>query len=506
MPGWAAWAISALLGLADWKGGQIAREAKALVPSGWLWAEKKLGPLEILYQAMLSQAVRCRDPYVELRGEWILRRLAPDCTRISLTSLPDAKDELRLLRAMGWETANVHLGTPDATKAVRQDLSKRPKKWLLDAMEHMTESTTRDWKAWKKERERVRVTRYLGAAMAAGILVGASNSAAADEGMWTYNALPKPQIQQKYGFTITDAWAAHLQHASVRFVGSASGSFISADGLVMTNHHVGLGTLQKLSDATHDYVQNGFYARTRADEIKAPDLELETLDHIVPVTAEVESAVQPAMTAPQAFLARRTVIASLEKDAQAKTGLRCQVVTLYGGARYDLYCYKRYTDIRLVMAPEANTAFFGGDPDNFEYPRYDLDMCFFRAYENGQPAKISDYLAWNKDGPKEGDLVFVSGHPGRTSRLQTVSDLTYQRDISLPASLNVLRRREVLWTSWGKPPSRERACCPRPAFWDSELPKEPAGAAAGLAGPGASAAKAEAGDGTSGKGRRRSGA
>ena len=289
------------------------------------------------------------------------------------------------------------------------------------------------------------------------LLAGMAGRARADEGMWLYNALPKAQIQQKYGVTLSDAWTAHLQHASVRFVGSASGSFISADGLILTNHHVGLATLQKLSDAAHDYARDGFYARTRAEEIKAPDLELEVLDSIVPVTEQVTAAVQPGMTAPQAFLARRAAIAGLEKDAQAKTGLRCMVVTLYGGARYDLYRYKRYTDVRLVMAPEANTAFFGGDPDNFEYPRYDLDICFFRAYENGAPAKVTDYLTWNAHGPKEGDVIFVSGHPGRTSRLKTVSDLKFQRDAALPGVLNLLRRKEVLWTSWGKRlPENER--------------------------------------------------
>lgn len=139
------------VGLADWKGGQVAREAKALVPSAWLWAEKRQGPLEILYQALLTDAVRCRDPYVELRGEWVLRRLAPDCVRISLTSLPDAKDELRLLRAMGWETANVHLGTPAATKAVRHHLDHLPKNWLVRAADAMEDATERDWKAWSKK-------------------------------------------------------------------------------------------------------------------------------------------------------------------------------------------------------------------------------------------------------------------------------------------------------------------------------------------------------------------
>jgi hypothetical protein len=282
-----------------------------------------------------------------------------------------------------------------------------------------------------------------------GLLGAGAVGARADEGMWLYNALPTRQVQAKYGFRIAEAWAAHLQRASVH-VGGASGSFVSADGLVMTNHHVGLDTLQKLSTAQHNYVRDGFTARARAEEARAPDLEINVLDSIVPVTDQVQAAFQPGMTAAQAFRARRAAIAAIEKDALGKTGLHSSVVALFGGARYDLYRYKRYTDVRLVMAPEQNMAFFGGDPDNFEYPRYDLDMCFFRVYENGRPAQIKDYLGWSKSGARNGDLVFVSGHPGRTARLNTVTDLAYERDFALPLALNTLRRREVLLTSWGE--------------------------------------------------------
>ncbi len=282
-----------------------------------------------------------------------------------------------------------------------------------------------------------------------GLLGVGASGARADEGMWLYNALPTAQVQKKYGFGITEAWATHLQRASAH-VGGASGSFVSADGLVMTNHHVGLDTLQKLSTAEHNHVRDGFTARTQAEEVKAPDLEINVLDSIVPVTDQVQAAVKPDMTAPQGFRARRAAIAAIEKDALAKTGLRSSVVALFGGARYDLYRYKRYTDVRLVMAPDQNAAFFGGDPDNFEYPRYDLDMCFFRVYENGKPAKVKDYLTWSKAGARDGDLVFVSGHPGRTERLNTVADLTYDRDVALPLALNSLRRREVLLISWGE--------------------------------------------------------
>ncbi len=287
------------------------------------------------------------------------------------------------------------------------------------------------------------------AALIAGLFASSTLAAHADEGMWLYNDPPKAQIQQTYGITLSDTWLAHLQRASVKFVGLASGSFVSADGLVMTNHHVGADTLQKVSTPQHNYARDGFYARTRAEEVKAPDLELDVLESITPVTDLVSAAVTPRMTPAEAFRARRRAIAGIEQASQAKTGLKSQVVTLFGGARYDLYTYKTYTDVRLVMAPDANAAFYGGDPDNFEYPRYDLDICFFRAYENGKPAKIADYLMWSQAGVKEGDPVFVSGNPGRTARLNTVADLKTQRDVFLPAGLNALRRREVLLSSWG---------------------------------------------------------
>ena len=286
------------------------------------------------------------------------------------------------------------------------------------------------------------------AALITGLFAFFALAAHADEGMWPYNDPPTAQIQKTYGITLSDAWLAHLQRASVKFVGLASGSFVSADGLVMTNHHVGADTLQKLSTPEHNYARDGFYARTRAEEVRTPDLELDVLETITPVTEEVNAAVTPQMTPFEAFRARRKAIAGLERASRAKTGLKSRVVTLFGGARYDLYAYKTYTDVRLVMAPDANAAFYGGDPDNFEYPRYDLDICFFRAYENGKPAQVADYLTWSQAGIKEGEPVFVSGDPGRTERLITVADLKAQRDVFLPALLNALRRREVLLTSW----------------------------------------------------------
>jgi len=192
----------------------------------------------------------------------------------------------------------------------------------------------------------------------------------------------RKQLKEKYGFEPTEAWIEHVMKSSVRFNSGGSGSFVSSNGLVLTNHHVGADTLHKVSTAEHDYYKEGFLAKTPADEPKAPDLELNVLQSIEDVTARVNAAVKPEMNPGEAFLARRAVIATIEKESLDKTGLRSDVVTLYQGGQYHLYRYKKYTDIRLVWAPEFDIAFFGGDPDNFEYPRYDLDACLFRAYEN----------------------------------------------------------------------------------------------------------------------------
>ena len=268
--------------------------------------------------------------------------------------------------------------------------------------------------------------------------------ALAGEGLWLFNNPPTKQLQDKYHFTPTAAWLEHLQKSSVRVGRGGSGSFVSPDGLVLTNHHVGSDSLQKLSDATHNYLADGFYARTLSDEKQCPDLELNVLQSIQDVTERVNAAVTQSMNAGEAFQARNRVIADIERESQNTTGLYSEVVKLYGGGSYQLYRYKRYTDVRLVFAPEKRIAFFGGDPDNFEYPRFDLDICLFRAYENGQPAHIENYLKFNPKGPAEHDLVFVSGHPGRTNRQLTVSALTNLRDRVLPLQLQTYYRREVL--------------------------------------------------------------
>ena len=273
--------------------------------------------------------------------------------------------------------------------------------------------------------------------------IGFVASAAADEGMWLFNAPPLKQLKEKYQFEPTPQWLDHLQKASVRFNSGGSGSFVSANGLCITNHHVGLDTLQKISSEKKNYVRDGFYANTQAEEVKATDLELNVLMSIEDVTDKVKAAVQPGMSPEDANKARSNVIAQIENESKQKTGLRSDVITLYQGGVYNLYRYKRYDDVRLVFAPEQQAAFYGGDPDNFEYPRFDLDICVFRAYENGQPAHPEHYLKWNSKGPADGELTFVSGHPGKTDRQLTTDELAAMRDGEMPYLLSMLNRREV---------------------------------------------------------------
>jgi hypothetical protein len=275
-----------------------------------------------------------------------------------------------------------------------------------------------------------------------------ASSLLADEGMWLFNNPPLQELQQKYHFEPTAQWLEHLQKASVRLNSGGSGSFISANGLCITNHHVGLDTLQKISSEKNNYVRDGFYAMSQAEEAKATDLELNVLMSIEDVTDYVKAAVQPSMSAEEANRARGNVIAQIEKESREKTGLRSDVITLYQGAQFHLYRYKRYDDVRLVFAPEEQIAFYGGDPDNFEYPRFDLDICIFRAYENGQPATIEHYLKWNTKGPADGELTFVSGNPGRTDRSLAVSELAEMRNDELPYLMSMYYRRETFLHSW----------------------------------------------------------
>ncbi|HQR07928.1 MAG TPA: S46 family peptidase [Gemmatales bacterium] len=284
------------------------------------------------------------------------------------------------------------------------------------------------------------MNRYLLAMLLLGGLVMTSQG---DEGMWLFSNPPKQQLKEKYQIELKDDWLRHLQLSSVRMNNGGSGSFVSPKGLLLTNHHVGADALQKLSPLNKDYYLDGFTAKTGADELKCPDLEVNVLQEIIDVTKQVNDAVKPGMDAAQSNAARRAVMASIEKESLEKSGLRSDVVTLYQGGLYHLYRYKKYTDVRLVFAPEKAIASFGGDVDNFEFPRYNLDICFFRVYENDKPLETKDYLKWSPSGPKEGEVVFVSGHPGVTQRLETYERLRFRRDFILPYSLTRLNNREA---------------------------------------------------------------
>jgi len=281
-------------------------------------------------------------------------------------------------------------------------------------------------------------------------------TARSDEGMWLLNEPPKTQLKERYQFDLTDAWLERAMLASVRFNNGGSGGFVSANGLIVTNHHIAADALQKLSSPKEDLFALGFLAKTRADERKCPDLELNVLQSIEDVTTRVNAAVKPDAKPVEAASARRAVLAEIEKESLGKTGLRSDVVTLYQGGAYHLYRYKKYTDVRLVFAPEAAIASFGGDVDNFEFPRHSLDVAFFRAYENGQPATVKHYFPWNKTGPAEGELVFVTGHPGTTNRLETLAKLKHRRDVTLPYSLYRLRTWEAALTQYGEADPEQR--------------------------------------------------
>ena len=283
-------------------------------------------------------------------------------------------------------------------------------------------------------------------------------SAVADEGMWTFNNVPRAEIKKRYGFEITDDWLKRVQLASVRFNNGGSGSFVSPNGLVLTNYHIVEEIINQVSTPEKDLAKEGFVARTRAEEIKAPSLELNVLASLEDVTTRVNGAVKAGMSDAEAFAARRAEISAIEGESTKATGLRSDVVTLYQGGQYNLYRYKKYTDVRLVFAPEWQAAFFGGDPDNFNFPRFNIDMALVHVYENDQPVHPESYFKWSKTGAKEGELVFVTGHPGSTSRLDTVAHLEELRDTNLPIILRLLERREAMlkkYMSMGQEQTRQ---------------------------------------------------
>jgi hypothetical protein len=323
------------------------------------------------------------------------------------------------------------------------------------------------------------------------LALSVSPLATSDEGMWLYNDLPRQTLRSRHDFDPSDAWAQHLMLSSVRFNSGGSGSFISSDGLVLTNHHVASDTLYKLSTPERNINKDGYLAESLAEELKAPDLELNQLVEIIDVTDQVNAAVKPDLDKEAAAKARQAVMAEIEKESLDKTTLRSDVVTLYGGAKYHLYRYKKYTDIRLVFAPEAAIAFFGGDADNFEYPRFCLDMTILRVYENDQPAKLEHYLKWSDKAISDNELVFVSGHPGRTQRIFTVEALEYLRDDRIPSQLDLLRRKEILMQQFGLAGAEAKRRAQDDLFGIQNSRKAYSGMIAGLQDPRVMAGKLE---------------
>lgn len=260
--------------------------------------------------------------------------------------------------------------------------------------------------------------------------------ALADEGMWTYNGFPSAKVKAKYGFEPSKDWLDHLRLSSVRIAGGCSASVVSADGLVMTNHHCARECIENLSgNMKKDFNKEGFFAKTQKDEANCPGMELNQLAEITDVTKRVQDATKDA-AADKFNDVQKMVLTTIEKECQTSDEFRCEVVTLFRGGRYDLYKYRRFQDIRLVMAPEDQIAFFGGDPDNFMFPRYDLDVSFVRIYgADGKPMKMDHHLAWSDGTIKEGDVTFVSGNPGGTSRGLTVAQLDDDRDFRMVATI-----------------------------------------------------------------------
>jgi hypothetical protein len=270
----------------------------------------------------------------------------------------------------------------------------------------------------------------------------------ADEGMWPFQQFPTDAVRQRYSFEVSSQFLDNLRLASAR-IGSGTGSFVSPKGLLLTNQHIVSGCLAKLSSAHNDYVHDGFYAASELAETRCAGLEASVLTSIEDVTKRVKAASKEGAPAARVLEARSAEIAHIESDCAATAGSACAVVTLFSGSRYDLYRYKRYTDVRLVFAPEYALAFFGRERDSITYLRYGLDIAFLRVYENGQPAATPHYLKWSADGVKEGDLVFAAGNPATTVRETTAAQLTFYRDTALPAALARLRPRIQQLTAFG---------------------------------------------------------
>ncbi|PYD59990.1 peptidase S46 [Novacetimonas maltaceti] len=290
------------------------------------------------------------------------------------------------------------------------------------------------------------------------VAFAATGPARAEEGMWTFNHLPVATLQKTYGFTPDSAWIEHVVQSSARLAEGCSASFVSGGGLVMTNHHCANSCLAALSDRTHDYFRDGFYSHTPAEERQCPGMELDRLDTISDVSGQVADATRGTSGAAYTA-AMQKVESELTRDCVKgdPTHWRCDMVSLFHGGQSALYRYRRYQDVRVVMAPEQGIAFFGGDPDNFSYPRYDIDFSMLRVYDGGRPVH-TPFLKFDPMGPKAGDLVFTSGNPGRTQRSLPASALAFQRDVANPAIIGYLSTREgMLWeySRQGTTPAKE---------------------------------------------------
>ena len=277
-----------------------------------------------------------------------------------------------------------------------------------------------------------------------------AGSTLADEGMWPLNQLPKQQIYEQYGVQLKEEWIDHVQQSCLRVSFGGSASFVSPHGLIMTNHHVGSKAIYDFSTEEHDLMKEGFYARSLDQELKCPNMYVDQLVGIRDVTAEINGKLTAEMPVAEREEARKAAMAAIKEEAQKESGLQPEIVTLYQGARYHLYLYKRYSDVRLVMAPEARIAFFGGEIENFEFPSHDLDVTFFRVYENDEPLQTKHFLSWSSAGPQLEEALFVLGHPGRTERIFTAAHLTFYRDHAYPLLFQFINERLACFDRFGK--------------------------------------------------------